>query len=47
MPFYAKRGMTAHGYGELVWQWLVLNRKPHSHWEQAPSSPAVSYPAPP
>src|SRR5438874_673916 len=31
MPFYAKRGMTAHGYGELVWKWLVLNQKPHSN----------------
>jgi fatty acid desaturase len=33
MPFYAKRGMTAHGYGELVWNYLVLNRKPHTKWE--------------
>ena len=33
MPFYEKRGMTAHQYPELVWNWLVLNRKPHSHWE--------------
>jgi fatty acid desaturase len=33
MPFYAKRGFTAHGYGELLWNWLVLNRKPHSNWE--------------
>lgn len=34
-PFYEKRGMVAHGYGELVWQYLVLNRKPHTHWEEA------------
>ncbi len=33
MPFYEKRNMTAHSYGELVWNWLVLNRKPHSNWE--------------
>ncbi|MGZ7041243.1 MAG: fatty acid desaturase family protein [Thermoanaerobaculia bacterium] len=33
MPFYAKRGFTAHGYGELLWNWLVLNRKPHSNWD--------------
>src|SRR5437764_472493 len=38
MPFYEKRGMTAHQYPELVWNWLVLNRKPHSNWE-AHSSP--------
>jgi fatty acid desaturase len=33
MPFYEKRGVTAHGYGELVWQWLVVNRPPHANWE--------------
>lgn len=35
MPFYAKRGVVAHGYGELLWQWLVLNRPPHAKWEAA------------
>jgi hypothetical protein len=25
--------MTAHSYGELVWNYLVLNRKPHTKWE--------------
>ena len=34
LPFYEKRGITAHGYGELVWQYLVLNRKPHTLWEE-------------
>jgi len=38
MPFYEKRGMTAHQFPGLVWEWLVLNRKPHSNWE-AHSSP--------
>ncbi len=42
MPFYEKRGMTAHGYGELLWQWLVLNRQPHSRWEEVPPAPAVA-----
>jgi fatty acid desaturase len=46
MPFYEKRRMTAHGFGDLLWQWLVLNRAPHSRWEEAAASPAVSYPAP-
>jgi len=32
-PFYEKHGVTPRGYGELVWNWLVLNRKPHSKWE--------------
>ena len=36
MPFYEKRGMTTHGYGELAWRWLILNRKPHSRWEEPP-----------
>jgi len=33
MPFYEKRGMRMHGYGALVWSWLILNRTPHSRWE--------------
>jgi fatty acid desaturase len=33
MPFYEKRGVTAHGYGELLWQWLIMNRPPHANWE--------------
>jgi len=37
--FYEKRGIGAHGYGELVWNWLVLNKKPHSKWEDAASTP--------
>ncbi len=44
-PFYEKRGMAARGYGELVWNWLALNRKPHSNWESGPASAPV--PAPP
>jgi fatty acid desaturase len=30
--FYEKRGMTPRGYGELVWRYLILNRKPHTLW---------------
>jgi beta-carotene hydroxylase len=41
-PFYEKRGVTAHGYGELVWQWLVMNRPPHANWEAAPASVPVT-----
>jgi fatty acid desaturase len=32
-PFYEKRGMIAHGYGYLVWCYVVLNRPPHSNWD--------------
>lgn len=37
MPFYEKRGMTMQGYGELLWGWLILNRRPHSKWEEVPA----------
>ncbi|MEM7247809.1 MAG: fatty acid desaturase [Acidobacteriota bacterium] len=30
--FYKERGMVAHGYGELVWNWLVRNKPPHANW---------------
>jgi fatty acid desaturase len=33
LPFYEKRGIVAHGYGDLLWRYLVLNRKPHTLWE--------------
>lgn len=35
MPFYEKRGIVARSYGELVWRYLILNRKPHTNWEAA------------
>jgi len=33
LPFYEKRGFVAHGYGELFWHYIVLNRKPHTNWD--------------
>ena len=43
-PFYEKRGITPHGYGDLVWGYLVRNHKPHTLWEEqrAVGAPAVS-----
>jgi beta-carotene hydroxylase len=41
-PFYEKRGMTAHGYGELVWSYLILNRKPHTDWADQTGPAAVA-----
>jgi fatty acid desaturase len=32
-PFYAKIGLSDHSYGEIAWQWFVLNRAPHTDWE--------------
>jgi fatty acid desaturase len=31
-PFYDQRGLRAHGYGELLWHWLVRNATPHADW---------------
>lgn len=36
-PFYKKRGFTYRSYGELLWRYLVLNRKPHTNWDSAPA----------
>lgn len=48
MPFYEKRGMTPRSYGSLVWNYLVLNRKPHTKWDvvAAPATQAPSASAP-
>jgi len=42
LPFYEKRGMTPRGYGELVWGYLILNRKPHTNWEGAGAEGAAA-----
>ncbi|HEX2059801.1 MAG TPA: fatty acid desaturase [Thermoanaerobaculia bacterium] len=42
MPFYEKRGITPRSYGELVWRYLILNRKPHTNWgADAPAAAAL------
>jgi fatty acid desaturase len=42
-PFYAKRGIAAHGYGELFWGYVILNRRPHTNWDDAAAGePAVA-----
>jgi fatty acid desaturase len=42
-PFYEKRGIGAHSYGDLLWRYLVMNRKPHTLWEdEAVGAPAVT-----
>jgi beta-carotene hydroxylase len=49
LPFYEKRGITPRGYGDLVWRYLVLNRKPHTDWggamDTAAAIPSSSPPA--
>jgi fatty acid desaturase len=36
-PFYERIGLRTHTYREIVWQWFVLNRAPHTNWEMAGS----------
>jgi beta-carotene hydroxylase len=42
MPFYGKRGIVAHGYGDLLWHYVVLNRAPHSNWDTQPGGEPVA-----
>lgn len=44
MPFYEQRGMVARSYGELVWRYLILNRRPHTNWtpEAVASEPVTA-----
>lgn len=30
--FYASKNMVPVGYGELFWNWIVKNKKPHTKW---------------
>ena len=39
-PMYAELGIKPHTYRDILWQWFVLNRAPHTNWEiAAPTSP--------
>lgn len=38
LPFYEKRGITPRTYPSLVWNYLILNRKPHTNWDDVPHS---------
>jgi fatty acid desaturase len=44
-PLYQRLGLKPHTYRQIVWQWFVLNRAPHTDWEEAgrpggPGSPS-------
>ena len=32
LPFYEKRGMRFHSFPGLFWNYVVLNKKPHTNW---------------
>jgi fatty acid desaturase len=40
-PFFAREGIAARTYRELLHGWIVKNRMPHSDWH-APASPGTS-----
>jgi fatty acid desaturase len=42
-PLYAEVGLKPHTYREIAWQWFVLNKKPHTDWEQrnTPTGPGA------
>ena len=42
-PLYAQLGLKPHTYREIVWQWFVLNRAPHTNWELDAAAPAASH----
>jgi fatty acid desaturase len=37
-PLYAELGLKPHTYREILWQWFVLNRAPHTNWEATAAS---------
>lgn len=32
-PLYERLGLRPHGYGQIVWDWFVRNRAPHTDWQ--------------
>mgnify|MGYP001819047430 FL=1 len=43
-PFYEEHGMKARTYGQLLWNYLVLNRAPHTDWRAGGPRPASTAP---
>ncbi len=41
VPFYERRGMRWHGYGELLYRWFILSVKPHTNWDRSESAHAI------
>lgn len=37
MPFYERRGFVPRTYTQLLWSYLVENRKPHTQWQEQAS----------
>ena len=43
-PLYERMGIKRHTYREIVWQWFVLNRAPHTDWDVPAARVAASGP---
>jgi fatty acid desaturase len=43
-PLYDRLGLKPHTYREILWQWFVLNRAPHTDWERASAPPSPPSP---
>lgn len=41
-PLYSELGLKPHTYREIVWQWFVRNRAPHTDWERAGDARAAA-----
>ena len=37
-PLYQDRRMRPHGYAEILWNWFVRNRVPHTNWFEGPET---------
>jgi fatty acid desaturase len=46
-PLYRDRGMRPRGYGEILWNWFVRNRTPHTNWFEGPERASGAGPAAP
>jgi fatty acid desaturase len=38
-PLFAELGIKRHTYREIVWQWFVMNRAPHTNWDETQEGP--------
>ena len=38
-PFFAHRGVPNRGYGEILREWFLKNRAPHTNWEDSAARP--------
>jgi len=44
-PLYARLGLKPRTYREILWQWFVLNRAPHTDWDKTPAQATKEAPA--